>query len=171
MSGTGSDTGAGRIRLTGFIAAAAAFGIDQADKAYMLQVYFPRHPPPVDLGPYLTLERQWNPGISYSLLTDSTPLGRFALLALALVATLALLIWLWRATTMLTGLALGLVIGGAMGNALDRSRFGAVADFFYVHVASFSWYVFNLADCAIVAGAALLLYETLVSPTPRATAR
>ncbi len=166
-----SAMGAGRIRLTGFMAAAAAFVVDQADKFYMLRIYFPRHPPPVSLGPYFTLERQWNPGISYSLLTASTPLGRFALLALALVATVALVIWMWRATTILTSLALGLVIGGAVGNALDRTRYGAVADFFYVHVASFSWYVFNLADCAIVAGAALLLYEALFRPAPPMGAR
>ena len=163
-----SSTGAGRLRAVGLIAAVVAFVVDQADKFYMLQVYFPRHPPPVSFGPYFTFERQWNPGISYSLLTASTPLGRFGLLALAFVATLALVIWLWRSTSVLTSLALGLVIGGAMGNALDRTRYGAVADFFYVHVASFSWYVFNLADCAIVVGAALLLYEALMSPAPHA---
>ena len=58
--------------------------------------------------------------------------------------------------------ALGLVIGGALGNAADRAFRGAVADFFYFHYQSFSWYVFNVADIAIVAGVALLMYESVV---------
>ena len=157
-------TSSGAGRALGLGAALAAFIADQADKFYMLHVYFPHHPPPVAMGPYLTLERQWNPGISYSLLTASTALGRYGLLALAVAAIIALVIWLWRAQSRITSLALGLVIGGALGNALDRSRYGAVADFFYIHIGTFSWYVFNVADCAIVAGAALLLYESLISP-------
>ncbi len=157
-------TGSPAARALGLGAAALSFIADQADKFYMLHDYFVRHPPPVAVGPYLTLERQWNPGISYSLLSASTPLGRYGLLALALGAIMALTIWLWRASSHLTTMALGLVIGGAFGNALDRARYGAVADFFYLHAGTFSWYVFNLADCAIVAGAALLLYESLISP-------
>ena len=70
-------------------------------------------------------------------------------------------LWVWSARTdrPVTATALGLVIGGALANALDRALYGAVADFFHFHVGDFSWYIFNLADVAIVAGAALLFYE------------
>ena len=75
-------------------------------------------------------------------------------------ATLLLGIWLWRASHPVTTLGLGLIVGGALDNAYDRFTYGAVADFFYFHVGSFSWYVFNLADVGIVAGVGLLLYES-----------
>jgi signal peptidase II len=87
------------------------------------------------------------------------------LVAIAVVATLALGVWLWRAESRLTAASLGLIIGGAVGNAIDRAAYGAVADFVHFHITtasfSFSWYVFNLADAAIVAGVAGLLYESL----------
>jgi signal peptidase II len=69
---------------------------------------------------------------------------------------------LCRTPRPLTAAALGLVIGGALANALDRAIHGAVADFFHLHWGNWSWYVFNLADVAIVAGVALLLYESLM---------
>ena len=102
----------------------------------------------------------WNPGISYSLLRADSDLGRYGLLALSLTVTAGLSIWLWRAPLKPTTVSLGLIIGGALGNAYDRFAYGAVADFFHFHVGSFSWYVFNLADVAIVAGVGLLLYES-----------
>ena len=76
-------------------------------------------------------------------------------------ATLLVAFWLWRAKTRLVALGLGLIVGGALGNASDRLFYGAVADFYHFHVGSFSWYIFNLADCAIVAGVGLLLYNSL----------
>ena len=107
----------------------------------------------------------WNPGISYSMLSADGPVGRVALLALAILAVCVLGLWLWRTTDRLTALALGAVIGGAIGNGLDRWSYGAVADFFYLHttlpVGPLANYVFNVADCGIVAGVALLLYESI----------
>jgi len=95
----------------------------------------------------------------------SSALGQWALLALKAIAVALLWIWLSRATTRLTALSLGLIVGGAIGNAIDRFAYGAVADFVLFHVStasfSFDWYVFNLADVAIVAGVIGLLYETL----------
>jgi signal peptidase II len=82
-----------------------------------------------------------------------------------ILAVALLWIWLARAGSRLTALALGLIIGGALGNAIDRLAYGAVADFVLLHLETaggrFNWYVFNLADVAIVAGVALLLYESL----------
>ena len=82
-------------------------------------------------------------------------------MVLALAASLALWIWLARTGRPLTAAALGLIIGGALGNAVDRVIYGAVADFFLLHWHGFDWYVFNIADLAIVAGVGLLLYEFL----------
>jgi signal peptidase II len=93
-------------------------------------------------------------------------LGQWALLALKAIAVILLWIWLARTSSRLTALSLGLIIGGAIGNAIDRFAYGAVADFVLFHLTtasfSFKWYVFNLADVAIVAGVVGLLYETLL---------
>src|SRR3981081_3058139 len=119
----------------------------------------------VTLTPFLDLVLTWNTGISYGLFRQEGPLGQWALLALKAIAVVLLWIWLSRASSRLTALSLGLIIGGAIGNAIDRFAYGAVADFVLFHVStarfSFNWYVFNLADVAIVAGVIGLLYETL----------
>jgi signal peptidase II len=111
----------------------------------------------------------WNKGISYGLFPQEGPFGQWALLALKAIAAVLLWIWLARATSRLTAVSLGLIIGGAIGNAIDRLAYGAVADFLLFHITTqsfdFNWYVFNLADVAIVAGVAGLLYETLVGPS------
>jgi signal peptidase II len=71
-----------------------------------------------------------------------------------------MIVWLLRTADRLVAVAIGLVIGGALGNAIDRHLYGAVADFFRLHAFGYQWYVFNLADVAIVAGVALLLYDS-----------
>ena len=108
----------------------------------------------------------WNTGISYGWFQQEGPFGQWALLALKVIAVALLWIWLARAGSRLSALALGLIIGGAIGNAIDRLAYGAVADFVLLHAETatwrFNWYVFNLADVAIVAGVGVLLYESLV---------
>ena len=107
-----------------------------------------------------------NTGISFSLFPQVGPLGQWALVGVKTVAVMLLWIWLARAGSRLTALALGLIIGGAVGNAIDRVAYGAVADFVLLHVTtagwSFRWYVFNLADVGIVAGVIGLLYDSLL---------
>ena len=147
-------------RLLGFLTALVTLVIDQGHKLWMLFVFDIAKNQPVQLAPFLDLVMAWNSGISYSLLRADSDLGRYGLLALSLTVTAGLSIWLWRAPLKLTTVSLGLIIGGALGNAYDRFAYGAVADFFHFHVGSFSWYVFNLADVAIVAGVGLLLYES-----------
>jgi signal peptidase II len=149
-------------RVLGFLVAAITLAVDQGHKIWMLDVLDIRARQPVALTPFLDLVMAWNPGISYSLLSAETPEGRLALLALSLGATLLLGVWLWRAPRRITTIGLGLIVGGALGNAWDRFAYGAVADFFHFHVGGFHWYIFNLADVAIVAGVCLLLYESLV---------
>ena len=125
----------------------------------------------VHLTSFLDFVLTWNTGISYGLFPQESDFGRYVLLAVKAGAVLVLWIWLARAESRLTALALGLIIGGALGNAIDRVAYGAVMDFVLFHITtpslSFTWYVFNLADAAIVAGVIGLLYESLGGATPQ----
>jgi signal peptidase II len=157
----------GPLTRLGLAAAIAAAAVDQATKLWMLFAFDLGSRGIVSLTPFLDLVLTWNTGISYGLFRQDGPLGQWALLALTGVAVVLLWIWLSRASSRLTALALGLIIGGAIGNAIDRVAYGAVADFILFHVTtagfSFKWYVFNVADAAIVAGVVGLLYETFMT--------
>ena len=152
-------------RAAGLWTAALAFAADQAHKYWMLQIYDIRSIQPVHVGPFLDLVLVWNPGISYSLLRADTATGRWALVGFISIATLVLGWLMWRAANRYLSVGLGLIVGGALGNLVDRIVFGAVADFFHLFIDTerwgrLSWYVFNIADVAIVAGVALLLYDS-----------
>lgn len=134
---------------------------DQAHKAWMLHVYGIGAKGTVTITPFFDLVLVWNKGISYGLLPQDSALGRLGLIAFAFAAGLALTVWLARVTSKLTAAAIGLIIGGAIGNAIDRIAYGAVADFFAFHAFGFQWYVFNIADVAIVAGVIGLLYDSV----------
>jgi signal peptidase II len=155
----------GPLTRFGLVVALVTAAIDQALKLWLLFIVDLGQRGIVTLTPFLDLVLTWNTGISYGLFRQEGPFGQWALLALKLIAVALLWIWLSRATTRLTALSLGLIVGGAIGNAIDRFAYGAVADFVLFHVStagfSFDWYVFNLADVAIVAGVIGLLYETL----------
>jgi len=155
----------GPLTRFGLVVAVVTAAIDQALKLWLLFIVDLGQRGIVTLTPFLDLVLTWNTGISYGLFRQEGPFGQWALLALKLIAVALLWIWLSRATTRLTALSLGLIVGGAIGNAIDRFAYGAVADFVLFHVStasfSFDWYVFNLADVAIVAGGIGLLYETL----------
>jgi signal peptidase II len=150
----------------GLAVAAACAAADQALKLWLIFVLDLRGHGIITLTPFLDLVLTWNRGISYGLFQQDGALGQWVLLALTVVAVILLGVWLARTTSRLTALALGLIIGGAVGNAIDRLAYGAVADFVLFHVTTatinFKWYVFNLADAAIVAGVIGLLYESLV---------
>jgi signal peptidase II len=171
MSLTGTETKQrapllwGPLTRFGLVVTLVTAAIDQALKLWLLFVVDLGQRGIVALTPFLDLVLTWNTGISYGLFRQEGPLGQWALLALKLIAVVLLWIWLSRATTRLTALSLGLIVGGAIGNAIDRFAYGAVADFVLFHVStasfSFDWYVFNLADVAIVAGVIGLLWETL----------
>ena len=112
----------------------------------------------------------WNHGISYSLFSTKDDIARIALLSAQLAIICGLSVWLCLARQRITSLGLGLIIGGALGNATDRLLRGAVADFFFLHttlpVGPLANYVFNLADVAITLGVALLLFESFIVPPP-----
>ena len=147
-------------RVLGFGVAAATLLLDQANKLWLLDVYGIANRGPVRLAPFFDVVMARNPGISYSLLSAHTAAGRWGLVAFAVAATAVIGVWLWRTDTRVVALGLGLILGGALGNAVDRFSYGWVADFYYFHVGSFHWYVFNLADVAIVGGVVLLLMDS-----------
>lgn len=133
---------------------------DQAHKWWMLEVFDIEAKGSVAVTPFLDLVMVWNRGISYGLFQQGA-IGQFLLVAFAFAAVIALTLWLARMTTAVGATSAGLVIGGAIGNAIDRLVHGAVADFFSFHAWGFYWYVFNIADAAIVAGVAGLMYDSI----------
>ena len=156
---------AGAPQRLGLAAAVAAAVIDQGVKLWLVYGFdLPGHGR-VALTPFLDLVFVQNTGISYGLFQGAGPVGQWALFGLKAIAVLLLGLWLTRTPSRLAGLALGLIIGGALGNAIDRGLHGAVTDFVLFHITAptwtFEWYVFNVADASIVAGVAGLLYESL----------
>lgn len=110
----------------------------------------------VEILPFFNLTMVWNEGISFGLFQGS---GIWILSGLALIITILFSVWLTRAKGWLQAVSLALVIGGAIGNVIDRIRFGAVADFFDFHVLGWHYPAFNIADCGIVVGIALLVID------------
>ena len=159
------------LRL-GLPVAAAVLAADQASKWWILDLL--RLPelgnlPLLALGPAgLGLTMVWNRGVTFGLLSGANPWNQLLLAALAAAIALVLLRWMARAETRLIAVSLGLVVGGAVGNLIDRLRFGAVVDFVDAYVGRWHWYVFNLADAAIVCGVAALVASALLRPRPAA---
>jgi signal peptidase II len=153
----------GPLTGLGVAVAAIACALDQATKLFLLRVIDLGRVGVVDLTSMVDLRLVWNPGISYGLFQHESVEWQWALLAIKAVAIVLLWAWLAHARSKLTAVALGLIIGGALGNAIDRLTYGAVMDFVHFHVGSFSWYVFNVADSAIVVGVAGLFYGSFTS--------
>jgi signal peptidase II len=151
----------------GLAAALGALALDQAHKYWMLEVFDIGARQPIRVTPFLDIVLSWNFGVSYSLFPAHEDAARAALLAAQGAIIVGLLVWLMRASSRHVAGAVGLIVGGALGNALDRLAHGAVADFFYLHtslpVGPLANYVFNVADVAITIGVALLLLDSLVS--------
>ena len=145
------------IRL-GLLIATLVFAVDQLSKFYILRIINLDEREPIQLTPFLDLAMAWNKGVSYGLLATQM---QGLLVALSLAIAIMLVFWLRKATKPLAAASYGMLIGGAIGNALDRLLHGAVADFVLLHWGSFNWYIFNVADVAIVAGVALLLHDAV----------
>jgi signal peptidase II len=156
----------GPLSAFGLFVAVISCAADQAVKFWLLLVAHLNSLEPIVVAPFAELVLTWNPGISYGLFPQRGPVGPWALLAFKIVAVVFLWAWLSRAQLRLTALSLGLIIGGAVGNAIDRLHWPGVMDFVLLHVQIagriYDWYVFNLADVAIVAGVVGLLYESLL---------
>ena len=150
----------------GIIAAFVTLLLDQASKLWLLYVFDIGHRGTVRVTPFFDLVLAWNIGISFGWFQNDDQIAQLALMVVKAAAVIALAIWMARSRTLLATIALGLIIGGAIGNAIDRFAYGAVVDFALFHVQiggkTFNWYVFNLADVAIVAGVFALLYDSFV---------
>ncbi len=150
----------------GIIAALATLALDQASKLWLLFVFDIGHRGAVDVAPFLDLVLAWNPGISFGWFQSDGPVTQIILMIVKAVAVIVLAVWMARSRTLIATTALGLIIGGAIGNAVDRFAYGAVVDFVLFHLQigakTYHWYVFNLADVAIVAGVAALLYDSFL---------
>jgi signal peptidase II len=157
----------GFVRL-GIAAAIATLIADQASKLWLLNVFDLGTRGAVSVTPFFDLILTWNKGISYGWFQTDSELGQAVLIAVKVVAVAGLAIWLVKAPSRIAALSLGLIIGGAFGNGIDRLVYGAVMDFALLHAriggSVFNWYVFNFADVAIVAGVIGLLYDSLRGP-------
>lgn len=156
-------------RLSGLLVALLVLIADQATKFFMVMSVLSFSGGSVTLTPWLELVLTFNPGISYSLFSAESTAGWLALLGFAAAAVLALGVWLWRMQNFVGAVALGAIIGGALGNGCDRAIHRKVVDFIHLHIGAFSPFgVFNIADMAIFAGVALLLYGEIFSGAPAA---
>lgn len=157
-------------REWGMVAAAVALFIDQATKFVLLYGAGFLHMGPgqaIPVLPFFNLVMVWNPGISYGLFPASSVWGTTALVLISLAAVAGLGYWLWNMTSLSLAVGVGMVIGGALGNLIDRLAYGRVADFFHFYGFGYDWYVFNVADIAITLGAVAIIYEVL-KPQPNA---
>ncbi len=143
------------------VASIALLGLlaDQASKLWLLHGFNLAERGGIALAPFLDIVLVWNRGISYGLFQQDGDLGRWLLAGFTVLASIGIWIWSIKAETRLQAMGLALILGGAIGNGIDRLVYGAVMDFVHFHIATFSWYVFNLADAWIVAGVGLLLYD------------
>ena len=154
--------GVTRLGVFAYAVAAAVVVLDQLSKYWVLDVAHLPATSPIRVLPFFQLTMVWNPGVSFGMLRADTPLGKWLLVGFALAIVAALAVWARRMTRPLLAMAVGLMLGGALGNNLiDRVRFGAVADFLDFHGLYFPW-VFNLADSAITGGVLLLLLDSFV---------
>jgi lipoprotein signal peptidase len=156
-------------RLAGLFMALLVLAADQASKYWVL--YDLRLPARgiVKILPVLNFAMVWNHGVTFGILAGDN--ATLMLIIVAAIAVIALSIWLWRATYLSTTLAIGAIIGGAIGNIISRIQYGAVVDFIDAHIGPYQWYVFNVADASIVCGVATLIIESMLrKDAPAATA-
>jgi signal peptidase II len=163
------EAGSDRLRSLfgpGVIAAVVTLVLDQASKTWLLHVFDIAHRGTVRVTPFFDLVLAWNIGISFGWFQNDNPIAQAGLMVVKALAVIALAVWMARSRTLLATISLGMIIGGAIGNGIDRLAYGAVVDFALFHIEiggnTFNWYVFNLADVAIVAGVLALLYDSLI---------
>lgn len=151
-----------RVTALGVATGVVVLAADQASKWWILHGLDLPGLRQTVLLPVLNLTMVWNRGVTFGLLTGSGAWNAPILAAVALAVVVALGVWLRRAETRVAAMALGAVAGGALGNIVDRLRFGAVVDFIDAHIGAWHWYVFNVADAAIVCGVAVLVIESML---------
>ena len=164
-----------RFMPLGLIAGLAVLAADQLSKWWILNVLHLPDLRQVVLLPVLNLTMVWNRGVTFGMLNGLGVWGSAILAGVALAVVVALGFWLHRAESRIMAIAIGAIAGGAIGNVIDRVRFGGVVDFIQAHIVTrwgdYSWYVFNVADAAIVCGVAALILESYFSKRRRAEDR
>lgn len=144
----------------GLLAAAAVIILDQGTKWLMVEKVM-RPPRVIPVTPFFNLVIGWNRGVSFGLFNSGSPLNDWLLPAVAIVIIVVLLVWMAKSKGLMASASLGLIIGGALGNVIDRFRYGAVIDFLDFYLGSHHWPAFNLADSAITIGAVVLIADSL----------
>jgi signal peptidase II len=134
---------------------------DQLSKWWLYEYLVAEGRRMVEVLPFVNLVAVWNYGVSFGMFNSGSTTASWIFIGLALVIVAVLAVWVYRAARVVPAAALGLVIGGAFGNVLDRVRFGAVFDFLDIHVAGWHWPAFNVADSAISVGVAVLFIDSL----------
>lgn len=147
--------------LLGLAVGILVLAADQASKYWVLNVLDLPRLNSIAVLPVLNFTMVWNTGVTFGLMHGFGAFGPILLTLVALAVVVALAVWLWRSENTLVSGALGAIAGGAIGNVIDRQRFGAVVDFIHAHAFGYSWYVFNVADAAIVCGVAALVLDNL----------
>ncbi|AWK86671.1 signal peptidase II [Azospirillum thermophilum] len=147
--------------LFGLAVAAIVVVLDQLSKWWVLDVVMQPIPHVVEVTPFFNLVLVWNFGVSFGTFASAHALMPYVLSAVAVAITAGLLIWLRQADKRMVALAIGLIIGGAVGNVIDRLRYGAVADFLDFHIGGWHFWAFNVADSGISVGVALLVLDGL----------
>lgn len=166
-----------RLVLWGLLAGVVVLAADQASKWWVLHGLDLPALGSVRVLPWLNLTMEWNRGVVFGLL-NGLGSGSSVILAVGALAVVAMLgVWLARAERLLVALAIGAIAGGAVGNVIDRMRYGAVVDFIHAHAYGYSWYIFNVADSAIFCGVVALMldgmlpqrghHDRLPAPAPR----
>ncbi len=153
---------------TGLLLALLVITLDQLTKWLVLEPLDLANNP-ITVTSFFNMVLVWNRGVSFGMFSETGSSGPWILTGLAIAVVLGLLYWLRQAEGWVVLTGLGLVIGGALGNVIDRIRFGAVVDFLDFHIAGYHWPAFNVADAAICVGAGLLLIDGLLSPERQTT--
>lgn len=164
-----ADTTFTRHATRGWVIALLTVLADQLSKWVLIQVVGVSEHTPLRVFPFMDLVMVWNHGVSFGMFSGNSETGRIMLIILALGIVGLLARWLIRVQHRLTAVAIGLVIGGALSNVVDRLSHGAVADFFYFHLGPYYWPAFNVADSAICIGVALLCLESMLSRADQGT--
>ncbi len=149
--------------MTGLIVASAVIILDQATKWWVVTILM-NPPRVVDVWPFFSVVMVWNRGITFGFLGDAPFWGRWALVGLSLAIVAGLLLWLRRMEARWRAAAIGLIIGGALGNVIDRVNYGAVADFLDFYIGTYHWPAFNFADLAITLGVTIMFFDALFKP-------
>ncbi len=153
----------------GLAIAAITFCVDWAVKLYFLyglDFINLKEGQGFEVTSFFNIIMVWNPGVSFGLFPAESDAGRYFLIGFAAVVIVILTIWLMQVTNRWLAVSLGFIIGGASANVVDRIVYGKVADFFHFYIGDWHWYVFNIADAAIVVGVGLLIVDSLFSPEP-----